>query len=355
MNTKKGIKKYVLSILSVLLLVFSFIFFSGCVEIYERSPVLFLSFSPDGTQLLSYDREDTIQKWNAYSGEELFRLDGGRTSYARTSPRFIKWLNSGDHYIIGDAFMMRLFDSYSNSAIWNVSGTFSHASVASNGYSLFTTYMYYQNHQRVHNITVLDLFEHRKIGVLNTTTKHGAYLCSTGSCFVHIPHIGHFLQIVNLSDESIIQYLSLESQSVNNISLCHYLHWIENDTVIVMVADFFNQGKWLYYWNVSDGSLIGKRNYDSWMWPWFFSSDASLFVSPYGISDPNYIALVDTFSGEVIHRLFVSEKGVSSTTCSPDGRLIAAGSNDGIIKIWDSSTGELVQSVMTPKNYRVPL
>jgi WD40 repeat protein len=355
MSKIKHLKKNTLLFLLVILSLFSLIIFSGCIDIYERSPIEFLSFSPDGTQLLSYDREDTIQKWNVSSGEELFRLDGGRTSYARTSPRFIKWLISGDHYIIGDAFMMRLFDSYSNSVIWNVSGTFSHASIASNGYSLLTSYLYYRNHQRVHNITVLDLVEHKKIGVLNTTTKHGAYLCSTGTCFVHIPHTGDSLQILNLSDESNLQNLSLQSQSVINISICHYLNWIENDTMIVLVADFFNQGKWLYYWNVTDGSLIGKINYDSWMWPWFFSSDASLFVTPYGLSDPNYISAVDAFSGEVLHRLFVSEKGVSSTTCSPDGRFIAAGSNDGIIKIWNSSTGELIQTLMTPKNYRVPI
>jgi WD40 repeat protein len=60
----------------------------------------------------------------------------------------------------------------------------------------------------------------------------------------------------------------------------------------------------------------------------------------------NAIYLYDTKTGELLNTL--SGEGyytVSSVAFTPDGTLLASGSGDGIIRLWDVKTAELIVSL----------
>lgn len=67
-----------------------------------------------------------------------------------------------------------------------------------------------------------------------------------------------------------------------------------------------------------------------------FSPDGTLVAS--GSLDHS-IMLWDTASGQEIRALSGHSKGVKSVVFSPDGKLLASGSEDNTVKLWDVSTG----------------
>jgi len=330
-----------------LLILFNCVFFSGCIDVYERSPIDFIAISSDGSKIISHDSELQFQIWNINSGEELFR-----NTYKTGN---IKWIQDGKKFLITGSNKIRIFNSSSFEEIWNNAGSFSFLDISESGLSLSTSWTHFEDHRPIFNITLWDLAKNLKIKVLNITTKSSRIsLSQTGTRFVYIPKTENSLEIINVSNENITKTLNLINQSVRNISKCHYIKWLEEDSRIAMVANFKNDGICFYYWNVSDGSVILKKNYSFYMIYPSFSPDGMNFIMSSGVEYPTNVSVVDTITGEVKYSLFLSEKGVSSTDWSPDGSLIAAGSNDGIIKVWNATTGELVQTLLTPKDHRVP-
>ncbi|KAL4736602.1 hypothetical protein BDV11DRAFT_207472 [Aspergillus similis] len=73
-----------------------------------------------------------------------------------------------------------------------------------------------------------------------------------------------------------------------------------------------------------------------------FSPDGRLLASG---SYDNTIKLWDPSTGELRQTLEGHSHPVQSVTFSPDGRLLASGSYDNTIKLWDPSTGELRQTL----------
>ena len=80
----------------------------------------------------------------------------------------------------------------------------------------------------------------------------------------------------------------------------------------------------------------------------------SLALSPDGQilaggSRDNKIYLWNVGTGELIKTLSEHSRGISSIAISPDGKILASGSGDATIKIWHLGTGELLRSLAVPK------
>ena len=73
-----------------------------------------------------------------------------------------------------------------------------------------------------------------------------------------------------------------------------------------------------------------------------FTSDSKLVASGSG---DNTIKIWDVATGAQIRTLTGHTKSVTSVAFSPDGRLLASGSNDYTAKIWDVSTGKLLHTL----------
>jgi WD40 repeat protein len=80
----------------------------------------------------------------------------------------------------------------------------------------------------------------------------------------------------------------------------------------------------------------------SWVWSVAFSPDGRLLASG---SEDRTIKLWDVATGREVRTLTGHTDRVWSVAFSPDGRLLASGSDDYTIKLWEVATGSLVRSL----------
>ena len=328
-------------IITVLLLIC--ILFCGCIDVYERSPVNLIAISPDGSGLISIDHETVIQIWNITLCNELHQFDWTKTAYITTGPIGVKWFPDNNRFSVMDSIHIRIFQISDFSEEWNSSGGFSYIDTSKEG-GIFAT-----------SFGAWDLFNYSIITNYNISAFSSKIsLSPNGRKLAYLPKSSNSLQIIDTLNNSIIQNFESTGQNITKISSCNALLWSEDENRIAMVANYKNEMEktYFYLWNSSEGSLIHKNNYSIRTGSADLSPDGTRFISG-NLRDWN-LTVINAFSGDALFELFVSKRGVSSVDWSPDGSLIAAGSNDGIIKVWNATTGELIQTMMTPKDHRVP-
>jgi len=96
-------------------------------------------------------------------------------------------------------------------------------------------------------------------------------------------------------------------------------------------------------WNMMTGSKIWsiKEPLTGQVYSIKFNSDGSRFA--YG--SQNYIKIREFMTGELIWVRKTNPAVYRSISFSPDGKLLASASLDQIIRLWDTSSGKLVESI----------
>ncbi|KAF7505435.1 hypothetical protein GJ744_000762 [Endocarpon pusillum] len=84
------------------------------------------------------------------------------------------------------------------------------------------------------------------------------------------------------------------------------------------------------------------EGHSDWVRAVTFSPDGALLASG---SDDQMIRLWDTQTGREVQKLEGHSNLVSAVAFSPDGAILASGSNDQTIRLWDTQTGQEVQKL----------
>ncbi|KAL3432934.1 WD40-repeat-containing domain protein [Aspergillus tetrazonus] len=151
----------------------------------------------------------------------------------------------------------------------------------------------------------------------------------------------------------------------------HFLHWVETMNVLGLIskaikttkrlksaAQNIRQPEILYSSGLMfcPSNSVTRQTFKSELLAWYqvpkghydwvctvcFSPDGQLLASG---SDDHTIKFWDPSTGELRQTLRGHSGSVCSVTFSPDGQLLASGSDDQTIKLWNPSTAELRQTL----------
>lgn len=99
------------------------------------------------------------------------------------------------------------------------------------------------------------------------------------------------------------------------------------------------EDKTIRMWNVYTGELI--RTFNVFQGPIAFSPDGNTILGTSSSSD--HLQMLNVTTGELI-KTFHWRNLISSVAYSPDGNIFAAGSYDGLIRVWNVSTGQPIRT-----------
>ena len=339
-NIKKT-TNFPLFLLTLNVLIFS-IFLSGCVEKYDRSEVHLLAFSPDGSKLISCDNENMVQIWDVNAGEELYRFNWDETSSLTTIPMNIEWLQDSERFAIMDGLHIRIYSSLNSSELWNCTGSFSYIDVSENGqvfasiFGIWNTSNYEKRHE----------FDF-------SSKSYLVDLSLSGTQLLYLPTTGKAPEIIYTSNGTTAQHLEEIPYNTTDLGSIYGLRWSDDEHQIGMLVDFRKiYGKIGYYeWETNNYSLLINKTFN--LSRGFADISPKLTQFIYANPRDKNITIYDISEEESLMKFEFEEESISTVAWSPDGSMVAAGSSDGVIKVWNADTGELLQMFLTAKDRRL--
>jgi len=297
------------------------------------SPVTTVAWSPDGKRIASGSGDQTVQVWDATSGDHLFIYRGHTTninavawSPARTNQRIAS--ASGNSFFGGEHVVQ----------IWN----------AATGVHILT----YEGHtQPVHTVA----WSPKGTDVASGGEDKTVQIWDAGSGGQMLPFTGHKAQVSALAwspdgtriasasnDETVQVWDARSAMRVflfSHTSTVNAVAWSPDGTRIASASGnfFFGGEHSVQVWDAATGvhtlTYIGHAAPVSTV---AWSPDSKRIASASAGVDKT-VQIWDATSGTSVFNYRGHTLGVNAVAWSPDGKLIASASNDGTVRVWQAS------------------
>ncbi len=258
-----------------------------------------VAWSPDGTEIVSGDNDNAVKIWNASTGAEIRAMTGGHTSLVNS----VAYNHDGTKIASGSAD--------DTVKIWN----------ASTGNNL-------------HTLPKTGDTGHAN-DVISVAYNHD------GTRIVSASRNDYAIKIWNASTGALLHTLP----GAGIVAVFNH-----DGTKIAAGKDTGLQNPGIQIWDVSTSTPTKLRDLPSRgvMASLAFNHDGTKLVSGYLTSIQTYKKVniwdLSTSTPTALHTL-AHGSAVNSVDFSPDGALVASGGADNAIKIWNASTGGLIQTI----------
>ncbi|KIM29936.1 hypothetical protein M408DRAFT_22388 [Serendipita vermifera MAFF 305830] len=300
----------------------------------HRSPISSLSFSPDGTRIVSGSSDQTIRVWDAETGDTVMGPLEGHTS----SVTSVSFSSDGTRVVSGSWDKnIRVWDAEIDDTA--MEPLESHTSLVTSLSSLSDgTRIVTGSYDRTIRLQDSDIGDI----VMGPLEGHANFVSS-------VSFSPDGTRIVSGSWDKTIRVWDTETGNMVMEPLGGHTHWVNSvlfspdGTRIVSCSG----DKTIRVWDAETGETVmgPLEGHDQAVWSVSLSSDGTRIAS--GSSDMT-IRVWDTETGKpTIGPLRGHTDSVWSVSFSPDGRRIVSSSEDKTIRIWNTMTG---QTVMGPLN-----
>ena len=285
-----------------------------------------IAFSPDGKQILSGSRDSTVRLWDTESGQTLHTLQGHTKGVS-----VIAFSRDGKQILSGSRdSTVRLWDTETGLLIHILEG---HTDDV-DGIAFSRDGKQILSGSRDSTVRLWDT----ETGLLIHTFKDHT---SSVTDIAFNPDSKH---ILSGSEDKTVRLWDTETGLL--------IHTFKDHTSSVTDIAFSRNGKQIIsgsedktvrLWDTETGLLIHTlEGHTSSVTDIAFSRDGKQIISG---SEDNTVGLWDTETGQLIHTLEGHTDDVDGIAFSRDGKLILSGSEDKTVRLWETKTGLLIHTL----------
>ena len=126
--------------------------------------------------------------------------------------------------------------------------------------------------------------------------------------------------------------------------------FIDEDTLATVSTDGA-----IEFWDISSGKLLTQTSgfADPYLRHFVFNENYTIAATHIYTNGVSTISLLDPFSNQPISRSITQTIGVNSLDLNSQGTILATGDEDGVLKLWDTSTGSLINEPIPGHTRRI--